>query len=43
MQASAAGPTKLYRVQDDGTERLIFDSVKCRHMKIDRIFEQAEP
>lgn len=42
MQASAAGPTKLYRVLEDGTEQLLFDSEKCRHMKIDKIFNQAE-
>ena len=42
MQASAAGPTKLYRVLDDGTEDLLFDSEKCRSMSIDKIFAQAE-
>ena len=42
MQASAAGPVKLYRVQDDGSEVLLFDSAKCRRMSIDKVFAQAE-
>ena len=42
MQASAAGPTKLYRVLDDGTEVLLFDSQKCRRMSVEDIFAKAE-
>ena len=42
MQASAAGPTKLYRVLDDGEDVLLFDSEKCRHMSIDKVFARAE-
>ena len=41
-QATVAAPTKLYRVLEDGTEDLLFDSEKCRHMSIDKIFAQAE-
>ena len=42
MQASAAGPTKLYRVMDDGSEELLFDSEKTKVRSIRAILEKAE-
>ena len=42
MQASAAGPTKLYRVLDDGTEVLLFDSEKTKIRDVRALLEKAE-
>lgn len=40
---SAAGvPTKLYRVMDDGSEELLFDSEKTKVRSIRAILEKAE-
>lgn len=42
MVASYAGHTKLYRVLNDGTEELLYDSLKCKNMSINQILAWAE-
>ena len=42
MVASYAGHTKLYRVLDDGTEELLYDSLKCKNMSIDSVLRWAK-
>jgi hypothetical protein len=40
--ASFAGHTKLYRVLEDGSEMLLYDSLKCKEKTTDAILKWAE-
>lgn len=40
--ASFAGHTKLYRVLEDGSEVLLYDSLKCKEKTADAILKWAE-
>lgn len=40
--SACGGPTKLYRVLDDGTENLLFDSEKTKIRDVRALLEKAE-